>query len=203
MVLGRGGGGRAKVIEASSSEPRPLGDRPAADARSDVLRLPLFGAELVAVGPEPLRPALRRVLPVLLTPVDRHIKHAITTAHRLAPAASIPIRLEDAIAVAQVAGFHPEVVSTGTLQREAAVGLLGHGVPRHHIPPHEVAVAAALVVRALAEDGEGHVAGVQVRQLQRLAGEECAAFALVGSWQASVPHVVRGEQLSAALKGIE
>ena len=77
VVLGRGDGGRAKVVKVSSSEPRPLGNRPADDPRPIVVRLPLFGAELVRVGSERLRPALGRVFPTLLAPVDGHIKHAV------------------------------------------------------------------------------------------------------------------------------
>jgi hypothetical protein len=185
-----------EVVVVSSGEPCPLGDR------SAYRGLPLSGPELAAITLV-LRPAFGRVLPALLAAVNRHIQHAVAAAHGLAPAAGRPISLEDAIPIAQVAGLHPETVSTGASHGEAAVGLLRHRVPRHHVPAHELAVAVALVVRALAEDGEGHVARVQVRQLQRLAGVECAAFALVGSWAARMPHVPRGEQLGTALERVE
>ena len=63
VVLSHGGGSGAEVVVVSSGEPRPLGDRSPADPRSDGQGLPLFGPELVAVAPVPLRPALGRVLP--------------------------------------------------------------------------------------------------------------------------------------------
>lgn len=102
VVLGRRGGSGAEVVVVSSSEPRPLGDRSPADPRSDGQGLPLFGPELVAVAPVPLRPALGRVFPELLAAVDSHIGHPVADTHRLAPAAGGPIRLEHVIAVAQV-----------------------------------------------------------------------------------------------------
>ena len=56
---------------------------------------------------------------------------------------------------------------------EGVEGVPG-GVPRH-VPAHEVAVAGARVVGALAEDRVGDVAGVQVGQLGDLGGDPGAA----------------------------
>ena len=182
----------------SSSKARPLRDRPPNDARSDGRGLPLFRAE--AFTDRQARPAFRRVLPALLTAIDSHIQHAIGAAHGLTAPACGPVRLEDAAAVAQIAGLHAKVVSRHDGKTD--VGLLGHGVPGH-IPAHELAVVVALVERALAEGGKGNVARVQVRQLQGLAGVEGAAFALVGGREACVPHVVGGEELGAPFEGVK
>ena len=75
-------------------------------------------------------------------------------------------------------------------------------VPRH-VPAHEVAVADALVVRALAEDRVGDVAGMEVGQLRDLGGDPRAAFALLGRGPAVVPHVVVGDELSAPFERVE
>src|SRR3954453_3604641 len=80
-------------------------------------------------------------------------------------------------------------------------GLL-YRVPRL-VPAHEVAVADALLVRALAEGGVGHVARVQERQLAHLARVQRAAFALLLRRLAGIPHVVVGDALTAALEGLE
>ena len=137
----------AEVIGAAGGEAGPLRDRP-----------PVETEGLTVAALERLWPALGRVLPRLLAAVDGHVEHPVAVPHHLAPAAGGPVRLEHAVAVAQVAGLHPEVAAR---RRSRSSGLLGHGVPRH-LPAHEVAVPVALLVRTLAEDREGDVARVQV-----------------------------------------
>src|SRR5262249_23881596 len=70
-------------------------------------------------------------------------------------------------------------------------------------PAHKAAVAFGLVERALAEDGEGDVTLVQIGQFADLPGEEGATLTLVGCGAAVVPHVIRDEQLGAALEDID
>jgi DNA-binding transcriptional MerR regulator len=67
----------------------------------------------------------------------------------------------------------------------------------------EVAVADALVIRALAERGVGDVARMQVGQLADLAVAEGAALALGGGGPPGAPHVKVGDQLAAALEDLQ
>ena len=188
LLRSRGNGG-TKVIMMTSCEPRPLCSRPASDTCSGIRGLPVFRPELVTIEAlNPPWPAFRRILPGLLTTIDGHVKHPIAVGHCLTSPGSGPVRLKHAVAIAQVADLHPEMMVTA-LQIEVCVRLLGHGIPRH-VPAHELAVAVALLEWTLTEDREGDVARVQVRQLERVAGEERTAFALVCSREAGVPHVI-------------
>lgn len=68
-----------------------------------------------------------------------------------------PVRVEHAVALAQITDLHPEVAP----DKQPVRRLPEHGVPQHS-PPHEIAVTGGLVVRTLAEHREGDVARVQV-----------------------------------------
>jgi hypothetical protein len=69
--------------------------------------------------------------------------------------------------------------------------------------PHEVAVAAALVVGSLAEDRVGDVAEAQVGQLRDLGGDPGAPFALLGGGMAVPPHEVVGDELPAPFERLQ
>src|SRR5512144_436850 len=131
-----------------------------------------------------LRPAGRRVLPRLLPSVHGEIHECVAVVHHLYATTGGPVGLEDAVAVSEVAH---EVHQADVASDEERVqgGLCG--VPRH-VPAHEVAVTAALVVGALTEDCVRDVAGMQVRQLCDLGGGPGATFALLGRRSAVVPH---------------
>ena len=101
--------------------------------------------------------------------------------------------------VAQVAD---QVEQAGLAAGQQLVeGVLG-GVPGH-LPAHERAVPGAFGVGALAQDGEGDVAGVQVGQFGDLGGDPGAAFALLGGGMAVPPHEVVGDQLAASFERVE
>src|SRR5215208_4496017 len=67
----------------SSLEAAPLGDRAAISTHA-----------LLALAPT-LGPASRRVLPLLLPPVDREVKQSVAVVHRLDAAPGGPVRLEN------------------------------------------------------------------------------------------------------------
>ena len=189
--------GTAKIIAAAGGKSGPL--RYWAASFRGLRRAPIcHDPKLSSTGSERLRPALGRVLPPFLSSIGSHVEHPVTATHRLAPAAGRPVRFKHAVAVTQVADLHPEVAPC----KQPLLRLLGYGVPRH-VPVHELAVAITLVIRSLAEDGVRDTARVQVRQLQRLARVERAAYALVGRRAACVPHVIRRKKLGAALKCLE
>src|SRR5206468_9441014 len=100
--------GGAEVVGAARGQPRPLRDGPPVGPIDGAAAV--VGAQLSGRGvEEPLRPALGRVLPGLLTAVGGHVEHRVGTAHQLAPAPGGPVRLEDSVIVAQVADPHPEM----------------------------------------------------------------------------------------------
>src|SRR6185437_16410446 len=99
--------------------------------------------------------------------------------------------------MAEVADLHAEPAS-----REQGLGRSSGRVPRH-VPAHEVAVAAALVVGPLAERREGHVARMQVGQLTDLAVEEGAALALGFGGLVRVPHEEVRDQLASPLEYLQ
>src|SRR4051794_12323210 len=99
-VSGMGGARSAEVVGAAGGDPRPLRGGPPVQAE-----LPAAGAA------ELLRPARGRVLPALLAAVDGHVEHPVAVRHRLDAAVRGPVRLEHAVAVAQVADLHAEVAS--------------------------------------------------------------------------------------------
>src|SRR6185437_10339455 len=186
-----------EVVRAPGRDSRPLGD--GASARPLRHRRPVGRA---AVGPGDgalLWPAGRRVLPRLLTAVDGQVHQRVAVVHRLGAAALGPVGLEDPVAVAQVADQVEQADLTPAEKRFE--GWLRR-VPRH-VPVHELTVAAALVVGALAEDREGDVPRMQVGQLGDLGGDPGAALALLGGGMAVPPHEVVGDQLPAALERLE
>src|ERR1700712_2571931 len=102
VVLSHGGRGRAKIIATSSGKSRPLRDWPPLGPRSSIYGLPLFRPIRIATGTADLLwPPLWRILPRSLATVDCHVEHTKAATHRLAPAASSPIRFKDAVAIAQ------------------------------------------------------------------------------------------------------
>src|SRR5262245_51964202 len=112
----------------------------------------------------PFRPAVRRVLPRLLSPVDGQVEQPVAIVHRLDAAPRRPVSLEDIGSLSRVANdvHHAHPASN----QEGAERALGR-VPRH-LPAHEVAVPGTLFIGALAEHGEGNVAGMYEGQLTDL-----------------------------------
>ena len=145
-----------------------------------------------------MRPASRRVLPELLPTVDGQIQESVRRCHHFIAAAGGPVGLEDLVTVSEIADQDAEVPVCDQLVH----GVLRHRVPRD-VPPHEVAVTDALLVRTFAERGVGNVAGMQVGQLANLAVGEGAALALGAGGLTGVPHVKVDDQLSPALEQIE
>src|ERR1017187_1747892 len=150
---------------------------------------PLGGGTSIGTGNllafKPLWPAGRRVLPRLLPPVDGQVEQPVAVVHRLDAAPRRPVSLEDIGSLSQVANdvhhAHPasnqEGVERGALRR----------VPGH-VKAHEVAVAGALFVRALAERSVSDVARMNEGQLADLRGIEGAPLALLRRRAAGVPH---------------
>src|SRR5215469_2385796 len=175
----------AEFVGVASGQPRPLSGGPPVEA------------ELLALGRERLGPAGRRVLPCFLPAVDRPVEHAVGRCHHLARTPAIPVRLEHPVAVPQVTHLHAEPAPS-----EQHLRRIPRRVPRS-VPPHEVAVAHALLVRTLAERRVGDVTRVQVGQLADLPIEERAALALILRGLAVVPHVVVDDQLTTPFKDVD
>ena len=145
-----------------------------------------------------LRPSLGRVLPELLPAVDGAVEQSVRRCHRLVAAAGGPVGLVDLVAVAEVAGQDAEV----PVGEQRDHGFLRHRVPGSRVA-HEVAVARALLVRALAEDRVADVPRVQIAQLVDVARVEGAALALLRRGLAGMPHVEVGDQLGPALEDVD
>src|SRR5207237_3896045 len=125
------------VVGVPGLEARPLGD----------------GASIATVGVLAFRllwPAGGRILPRLLPPVDGQVEQPIAVIHRLDAAPGRPVSLEDIGSLSQVANdvHHAHPASN----QESVERIPGSRIPRY-FPAHEVAVAGALFVRALAEHG--------------------------------------------------
>src|SRR5215472_13138538 len=148
---------------------------------------------------KPLWPAGRRVLPRLLPPVDGQIEQPIADIHCLDAATCRPVSLKDIGSLPQVANdVHP---ARPAPNQEGVERVLGR-VPRH-LPAHEVAVAGALFVRALAKYGEGDVAGMNIGQLSDLRCNPGAPLALLRRKMSGVPHKVVGDEHPASLKRVQ
>src|SRR5579862_729221 len=80
----------AKVIGTSGFESRPLRDRASAGPHWLPSRRAAVSSGVGAL----LRPAGRRVLPLLLPPVDGQVQQVIVVIHHLYPAGCRPIRLK-------------------------------------------------------------------------------------------------------------
>ena len=74
---------------------------------------------------------------------------------------------------------------------------------RRHVPAHEVVVADALVVGTRQKHRVGDVTSMKVGQLGNLGVAPRAALALLGRGSTWVPHEIIGDQLPAALEGVE
>src|SRR5476649_2526833 len=135
---------------------------------------------------KPVWPASRRVLPLLLSPVHRQVVQIVAVVHRLDAAPRRPVSLEDIGSLSQVAN---EVKQAHAAPNQEGVERVLCRIPRH-LPAHEVAVPGALVVRALAEHGVGHVARMNIGQLADLRCNPCAPLALLRCRVAGVPHEV-------------
>src|SRR5438034_2541713 len=135
---------------------------------------------------KPSWPAGRRVLPLLLPPVDGQVEQPIAVIHRLDAANCGPVSLEDIGSLSQVANdvHHAHTAS----DQEGVERVLGR-VPRH-LPAHEVAVPRALFVWALAKNSEGNVTRMNVGQLADLRCKKRAPLALLRRRAAGVPHEV-------------
>ncbi len=185
-VWGSGGSPGAKVVGASGGKPGPLGCGTSVHAK------------LATFGTPPLRPALGRVFPGLLPAVGGQIQESVRRCHHFIAAAGGPVGLEDLVTVSEIADQDAEVPVCDQLVH----GVLRHRVPRD-VPPHEVAVTDALLVRTFAERGVGNVAGMQVGQLANLAVGEGAALALGAGGLTDVPHVEVDDQKPSALEDRE
>src|SRR6516225_2370104 len=158
-------------------EARPLGDGTP------------IGTE-VLLACKPLWPAGRRVLPLLLPPVDGQVEQPVAVIHRLAAASRRPISLEDLGSLSQVANDVHHAHPTSN-QEDVARDL--SRVPGH-LPTHEVAVPGALFVRALTEHGEGDVARMNIGQLAGLRCNPGTPLALLRRGTTGVPHEVVGDE---------
>src|SRR5579871_4468620 len=81
----------SKVVRAPGFEPRPLGDGAAAGPRWFPIRRAGSGPRVSTL----LRPASRRVLPVLLPPVDSQVEQPIAVIHVFDAPCRGPVSLED------------------------------------------------------------------------------------------------------------
>ena len=112
--------------------------------------------------------ALRRVLPLLLTPERRHVEVAPDCAHRLVAAGVDEVGAEHALAVAD-----ERVVAVPLIHPEVGVEAVGDGVPGNY-PAHSRFEARDVGLRRTRGVHEGRVARVQVREVADLV-EQIAA----------------------------
>src|SRR5215831_4600581 len=180
-----------QIIGMAGFESRPLRDRSSARP----LWFPSRGATASPGVGALLRPAGRRVLPLLLSPVYGQIEQVIAVIHHLDASRGGPVSLKDVGSLSEVAhDMHPAYAASNQEGLERAQGR----VPGH-LPAHKVAVAGALFVRPLAENGEGDIARVKIGQLADLRGNPRASLALLRRRVAGAPHEVIGNELSTAL----
>src|SRR5215469_7180482 len=94
----------SKVFRAPGFEPRPLGDGAAARPRWFPIRRPGPGPRVRTL----LGPPSRRVLPVLLPPVDSQVEQPIAVIHVFDAPRRRPVGLKDLGSLRQVANeVHP------------------------------------------------------------------------------------------------
>src|SRR4051794_40340687 len=151
----------------------PGGPPPAARPRC----APSRGAAVLVVKVPPpvrrrLRVALRRVLPFLLSPECGHVEVAPRASHGLVAAAVDEVRAEDPVAVADEGVGAVPLVHT-----EVGVEVVRQRVPRDLPPAHPRLPALDVRLRRARDEREGGVAGVQMRKVGDLVGEERAAAA--------------------------
>src|SRR5918995_4389230 len=173
---------------------RPLGHRSTA-ASGPHRRTVLVGAQ-DEVGRE-LRPPLGRVLPLLPPPVDGHVEQPERGTHHLVAPAGRPVRQVDLV-------LPPQVAEDPAGDAHGGVVEVGVGIPRRRVA-HEVAESRDLLVRPVAEDGEGDPVGVEVGRVGGVLhrpGVPCAALALPLPWLPVVEHVAVDDQLVAPLEDI-
>ena len=97
--------------------------------------------------------------------VDGQVEQPIAVIHRLDAANRRPVSLEDIGSLSQVADDVHHAHSAPN--QESVERIPGSRIPGH-LPAHEVAVSGALFIGALAEHGEGGVAGMNIGQLADL-----------------------------------
>src|SRR6266566_303950 len=153
------------------------------------------GVGFAGVFSPSVRPASRRVLPRLLSPIDGQIQESVRRCHHFIAAPGGPVGLEHTVPVPQVAYQHTKL-------GEQSGGCVLRRVPGNG-PAHEVAIARALLVGTFAERGVGHVAGMQVGQLVDVGGGEGAALALGAGGLTGVPHVIVDDQKRSRLKDLQ
>src|SRR4051794_8007629 len=123
---------------------------------------------LVRLG---LRVALRRVLPLLLAAERRDVEVAPGRAHVLVAAVVDEVGPEDVVAVAQ-----ERVRAVPLIDVVVLVEIVGERVPGD-VPAHPLLPASDVGLRRARDECECGVAGVQVRGVGDLVGEERAAGA--------------------------
>src|SRR5258708_3895072 len=149
----------------------------------------IFGAGPPATSGR-LRPALRRVLPLLLPPIGQQIGQRKGVTELLGAAA---VGVPGAIHGVAIAQEHIDSeAAAGGCADVAAKWAVRRGVPGHFVPDPPL-VRECLADWALGDDDEPGVVAVQEVQPSELRGEPCAAWALPRL--AGEPHVGVDDQL--------
>src|SRR5215467_889947 len=186
---------RSKVVRAPGFEPRPLGDGTAVRPRWFPIRRP---------GPGPgvrtlLRPPSRRVLPVLLPPVDSQVEQPIAVIRVFDSPGRRPVGLKDLGSLPQVANeVHPAYPAPNQKCFERAL----RRIPGHLLA-HEVAVTGALRVGTLTKHGKCGVTRMEIGQLADLRGNPGAPLALLRRGMAGVPHEIVRDELPTTFERVE
>src|ERR671914_1727893 len=147
-----------------------------------------------------LRVALGRILPLLLASERRDVEVCPGGAHRLVAALVDEAGAEDPVAVADEG-----VGSVPLVHAEVLVELVSDRVPGDLLPAHLRLPALDLRLRRARDEGERGVAGVQMRQVGDLVGQErAAAAAAFGiALHAGVEEEAVDDQLAAPLEQVE
>src|ERR1700757_4740106 len=116
-----------------------------------------------------LRVALRRVLPLLLTPEGSNVEVAPGAAHLFVTAAVDEVGAEYAVAVA-----YECVRAVPLVHAEVAIEAVRDRVPRDKIPAHPRLNALNVRLRSPRDEGQRGVARVQMRGVRNLVGHHGA-----------------------------
>ena len=144
-----------------------------------------------------LRPALRRVLPLLLASVGQKVDEGEAVAQLLGAAALGVVGPVDRVADPKE-DVHLEAAG-GRCAHVGTEGAVRRGVPGHLVA-HPGLVGERLVDRTLGDDHKAGVVVVQELQPGELAGEPGAAATL--PFLAGKPHVVVDDELGLALEHV-
>ena len=179
-----------------AARPRRTCSRTLAEASS----LPYSSCHLHHSYGSGLREALRRVLPLLLTPEGSDVQVVPGVPHLLVAAVVDEVGPEHAVAVAD-----ERVRAMPLVHAEVLVEAVRNGVPRNELPAHSCLQALDFLLRRARGEGECGIAGVQMSGVSDLVGHHGAADACMfgPADHARLEEGPVDDQLPAAVEQVE